>query len=55
MSMVTASAEEVDVSIAKYMIDDVGGDENEVEKDATKEVVEEAAAHMKMVLGPRLA
>ena len=50
MSMVTASAEEVDVSIFKYMIEDVGGDLDKLENDATKEVMEEALAHMKMGL-----
>ena len=53
--MVTAAAEEVDVSIAKYAIEDVGRYVDEVEKDASDEVVEEAVAHMKMGLAYQMS
>ena len=50
LSVVTAAEEEVDFSMAKDAVEDVGEEVDELEEDTAEEVVEEAEAHMKMGL-----
>ena len=50
MSVVNVATEEVDVSMAKDAVEDVGVYVYKVEEYTAVEVVEEAAAHMKMGL-----
>ena len=50
LAMVTATAEEVDVSLYKEAAEDVGGEADKVEENTENEVVEEAAAYMKIGL-----
>ena len=50
LAVVAAEVEEVDVSMTEDMQEDVGEEVDDAEEDTTKEVVEEAAAHMEMVL-----
>ena len=45
--METVAAEEVDVSMAEVVAEDVEEEMNEVEEDTSNEVVEGADAHMK--------
>ena len=46
--MKTVAAEEADVSMAYILADDAEEEVDEAEKDTPKEVLEGAAAHMKM-------
>ena len=50
MAVVTESEEEVDASTVNDAEDDVGGEVEKVEGETFKEVLEEAAVHMKMGL-----
>ena len=50
MSVVNVETEEVDVSMAKDVVEDMGGDVDKVEEETAVEVVEEAAAYIKMGL-----
>ena len=50
MSVVNVETEEVDVSMAKDVVEDMGGDVEKVEDYTAEEVLEEAAAYMKMGL-----
>ena len=50
MSVVNVETEEVDVSMAKDVVEDMGGDVDKVEEETAVEVVEEAAACIKMGL-----
>ena len=50
MSVVNVATKEVDVSMAKDAVEDVGVYVDKVEEYTAVEVVEEAAAHMKMGL-----
>ena len=47
----TVTAEEVDISIAEVASEDMEEEVDEVEEDTSNEVVEGAAAHIKMELG----
>ena len=48
--MVDAAETKVDVSMDEDAVDGVGGEFDEVEEYTAKEVVDESAAHIKMVL-----
>ena len=50
LDVATTAEEEVDVPMAKDAVEDAGGESDDIEKDTVKEVVEEAVAHLKMVL-----
>ena len=46
--METVETREVEISMAEVVSEDVNEEVDEVEEDTPKEVVEEAAAHMKI-------
>ena len=50
LSVVSAAAEEVDFSMAEDAAEDMGEEVDKLEDYAAKEVMEELAAHMKMIL-----
>ena len=50
LSVETMGAEEVDVSISEVLVEDVGEEVGEVQEETSEEVVDGAAAHMKMEL-----
>ena len=51
----TVSAEEVDVSMAYFLADNLKEEVDEVEEDMAEDIMEEAAAHMKMELISQLS
>ena len=51
LAVKTVVVEEVDVSISEVTAEDVEEEVDEVEEDTSNEVVEGAAAHIKMELG----
>ena len=51
LAVETVTAKEVEVSMTEVAAEDVEEDVNEVEQDTSKEVVEGAAAHMRMCWG----
>ena len=53
--METVAAEEVDVSMAEIVSEDVDEEVDEVEEDMYKEVMEGAAAHMKIKLTSQMS
>ena len=48
LAMETVETREVEISMAEVVSEDVNEEVDEVEEDTPKEVVEEAAAHMKI-------
>ena len=55
LDMETMATEEVDVSMSEVVEEDVEEEVDELEEDMSKEVVEGAAAHMKMELTSQIS
>ena len=55
LAVETVAAEEVDVSMAEIAAEDVEEEAGELKEDTDEEVVEEAAAHMKMELTSQMS